>query len=93
MVQKTKVSLTNPKVQAILESLNELISDQNTPQAIRASAMQVTQVFSNGGGSIEQRKSMALQILEEIIYDSTLDVCTRTTLFSTMSLVESLSEA
>lgn len=91
MATSAKVSLKNPKFEAILQSLNELILEQNYPYNIRSTAIEVTQVFSNGNGSIAQRKNVALQLLEEMISDTNLDVCIRTSILNTMALVESLS--
>ena len=92
MASKTKVVQKNPQILAITGSLEELIEDQNTPQNIRSAAFQVLKIFSGENGSIAERKNRAIQLLEEIISDINIDVCTRTTLFSTISLVESISE-
>ena len=92
MAVKAKLVHTNPKFEAILQSLNELILEQNYPHNIRSTAIEAAQVFLNGNGSIAQRKNVALQLLEEMISNTNLDVCIRTTILNTMTLVESLSE-
>lgn len=92
MAQKIKTSLKNEQVAAIVELLNELTSDQNTSHLIKSGALKVMQVISGTGSPFQQRKNVALQVLEEMIQESNIDVCTRTTLLHTMTLVESLSE-
>ncbi|HIJ98709.1 TPA: UPF0147 family protein [archaeon] len=91
MAAKIKVNLINPKVNEIINSLSELIYDQNATQIIRNGALKITNALSNGNGSIEKRKNIALQVLEEMVSDNNLDMRTRTILFSTITLVESLS--
>jgi len=92
MAQKIKVSMKNPKIRAIINCLDELICDQNVSQLIRNNALQITQAISNGNGSLEKRKNIAIQLLEEMVSEVNLDVRTRTILFSTITCVESLSE-
>ena len=91
MAAKIKVNLINPKVNEIINSLSELIYDQNATQIIRNGVLKITKEISNGNGSIEKRKNIALQVLEEMVSDNNLDMRTRTILFSTITLVESLS--
>ena len=74
----------------ILDTLEELSVDNYVPQNVRAKAQAVSEALQDKNGSIEARKNRALQHLEDMAIDSNIDMSTRTSIYHTLSLVESL---
>lgn len=82
---------TSPDLRNIVSMLSELSTDHYIPQNVRARATTVSEVLQDKKESLEARKNRALQHLEDMAIDSNIDISTRTSIYQTLSMVESLS--
>lgn len=78
-------------ISEIKETLDQLINDSNVPQNIRNNAEALSLLIISDKDSVEARKNKATQLLEEMVSDLNLDMATRTILYQTLSMVESLN--
>ena len=83
--------LKNVELKPVIKALGQVVNDFSLPQHIRTCAEQINVIFSSSSTPIEQKKNKALQLLEEIVTDTNLDLASRTTLYSTISLIESIN--
>jgi len=79
-----------PEIQKIVLMLEELSLDSYVPQNVRSRASEVSAALQDSKETIEARKNRALQHLEGMAFDSNIDISTRTSIYQTLSLVESL---
>jgi len=81
----------SPDIRNIVSLLSELSTGHYVPQNVRSRATTVSEVLQDTKESLEARKNRALQHLEDMAVDSNIDISTRTSIYQTLSMVESLS--
>ena len=77
----------------VISSLKELSKDETLPQSIRDGSSDALDTIAGNSEPLETRKNKALQILEDLIIDLNLDLSTKTTIYHTISLLESLNNS
>ena len=75
----------------VLETLSELSNDLVIPRNIRSKAELVSMLLQDEGESMETRKNRALQHLEDMSFDTNINMSIRTMIYQVLSMVESLS--
>jgi len=78
------------EIQAIIETLNQVIKDNSVPRNIRKGAEEAKNILKDEKEDIKNRASSALYILERITNDRNLPMHTRTTLWNVAGSLETL---
>ena len=76
------------RVQSIIESVQEIASDNTVPRNVKEKLNLIVKVLQNEAEDILLRKDKALSELDEIAEDTNLQAYTRTQIWNIVSVLE-----
>ena len=80
--------MENMRVQSIIESVQEIASDNTVPRNVKEKLNLIVKVLQNEAEDILLRKDKALSELDEIAEDTNLQAYTRTQIWNRVSVLE-----
>ena len=82
------ITMEDMRVQSIIESVQEIASDNTVPRNVKEKLNLIVKVLQNEAEDILLRKDKALSELDEIAEDTNLQAYTRTQIWTIVSVLE-----
>ena len=82
------ITMQDTRVQSIIESMQEIASDNTVPRNVKEKLHLLVKVLQNESEDILLRKDKALSELDEIEEDTNLQAYTRTQIWNLVSVLE-----
>jgi len=83
--------MKNERLEQIIMNLRELQDDISVPRNIRRGAKEAIEILQKGEESLDVRVASVISMLDEIVNDPNIPIHGRTSIWSIMSQLESLT--
>ena len=83
--------MKNERLEQIIMNLKELQEDISVPRNIRRGAKEAVEILQRGEESLDVRVASVISMLDEIVNDPNIPIHGRTSIWSIMSQLESLT--